>query len=270
MAAPTIADYLKYANLQMAAEAFLKEKVPGTETWVENYSGDDLRDALFLGNKRYTRFTETEAKKFADDWVVLNQKPNTETGFSGTLFYNDKTTEYVLSFRSTEFVDDAVRDSLATNDMEVHETGWAWGQIADMEDWYESIKNLIPADVKPNVTGYSLGGHLATAFNLLHQDEIGQVITFNGAGVGKVKQDNLAKYDTPREAPDYFRNPPNNPSLILACRNSRRTPSAPGYQARVPRLARYRPLQLNGERRCPRALPAASARTTDAARRAAP
>jgi hypothetical protein len=31
MAASTIADYLKYAKLQMAAEVFLKGKVPVTE-----------------------------------------------------------------------------------------------------------------------------------------------------------------------------------------------------------------------------------------------
>jgi pimeloyl-ACP methyl ester carboxylesterase len=35
-----------------------------------------------------------------------------------------------------------------------------------------------------SVTGYSLGGHLATAFNLLHPGAATQVITFNGAGVG--------------------------------------------------------------------------------------
>jgi hypothetical protein len=137
MAAPTIADYLKYANLQMAAEAFLKDP----DTNAENYSGDDLRDALKAGNNRASRFTQTEAKKSADEWVVLAQLPNTDTGFSGTLFKSiAEPHEYVLSFRSTEFIDDAVRDSLATNTLEVHDTGWAWGQIADREDWYESNK----------------------------------------------------------------------------------------------------------------------------------
>ncbi|HEX8989685.1 MAG TPA: hypothetical protein VF816_17135, partial [Rhodocyclaceae bacterium] len=45
-----------------------------------------------------------------------------------------------------------------------------------------------------SVTGYSLGGHLATAFNLLHyQDKLAdgryavkEVVTFNGAGVGQI------------------------------------------------------------------------------------
>jgi hypothetical protein len=67
MTDPTIADYLKYANLQMAAEAFLK--IPGAEpgTWVERYSGDDLKAALKAGNNRASFFTETEAKKFKDE-----------------------------------------------------------------------------------------------------------------------------------------------------------------------------------------------------------
>ena len=39
-----------------------------------------------------------------------------------------------------------------------------------------------------NFTGHSLGGHLATAFHILHQDErlIKNTFTFNGAGVGSI------------------------------------------------------------------------------------
>ena len=39
-----------------------------------------------------------------------------------------------------------------------------------------------------SVTGYSLDGHLATAFNLMHNRSglIDQVVTFNGAGVARV------------------------------------------------------------------------------------
>jgi N-acetyl-beta-hexosaminidase len=132
MTAPTIADYLKYANLQMAAEAFLK--ISGTEpgTWVERYSGDDLVNALKAGNNRNSRFTESEAKKFADDWIVLDQKPNTATGFSATLFESKgEPKQYVISFRSTEFIDDAVNDCQVTNKT-IKDFGWGFGQIADM------------------------------------------------------------------------------------------------------------------------------------------
>ncbi|SOE06402.1 Ca2+-binding protein, RTX toxin-related [Variovorax sp. YR752] len=131
---------------------------------------------------------------------------NTTTGFSGTLFRALRDDpergivagELVMSFRSTEFVDDAVRDNQATNALEIKAKGWAFGQIADMEAWYANLKSsgkLSETDTL-TVTGYSLGGHLATAFNLLRQEEAAEsgvpnpitaTYTFNGAGVGKLE-----------------------------------------------------------------------------------
>lgn len=128
-----------------------------------------------------------------------------QTKFRGklTLFRNRANpNDLVLSFRSTEAYDDAIRDSASTNTLEIHSTGWAWGQISDMEAWYAQLKadGKIPTGSQLNVTGYSLGGHLATTFNLLHQSELngGQVFTFNGAGVGEVKTGSL------EEAVAYF------------------------------------------------------------------
>jgi len=195
MPTPTISEYLKYAQLQMAAEAVIRNPL----TNYLNASGDDLIRVLEAGNNRYTAFTKSEAKKFAEHWVVVDQCPNTPTGFSGTLFRCIKADplsganvgDRVISFRSTEFIDDAIRDSAATNKLEIHDTGWAWGQIADMEAWYVELqeKKFITETMRPTVIGYSLAGHLATAFNLLHRNDgkIGQVITFNGAGVGEMK-----------------------------------------------------------------------------------
>ena len=120
MTTPTIADTLKYANLQMAAEAFIRDPV----TYVLSGSGTDLIDALKTGNNHASRFTETHqnapqaprrpAEAFADPvtgWTVLDQCINTPSGFSCTLFKNNQTDECVISFRSTEFIDDAVNDN---------------------------------------------------------------------------------------------------------------------------------------------------------------
>ena len=203
MADPTIADYMKYADLQMAAEAlydFNAKKnattlVPGKQLSDEPVPIDEKW--LTDGNLHASRFTATDAKNFAAEWTVVDHISNTATGFSGTLFQNKDTGEMVMSFRSTEFVDDAARDSQATNAMEVAKCGFAFGQIADMEAWYQSLKasGKLSSDKHFSVTGYSLGGHLATAFNLMHNGDafIDQVVTFNGAGVGKVKSasDNL-------------------------------------------------------------------------------
>ncbi|MBW8832783.1 MAG: hypothetical protein JF606_25975, partial [Burkholderiales bacterium] len=42
-------------------------------------------------------------------------------------------------FRSTEFIDDAARDSQATDAMELAKFGFAFGQIRDMEAWYAEL-----------------------------------------------------------------------------------------------------------------------------------
>ena len=182
MTAPSITDLLKYADLQMASEAFLVSNDPPYALKA------DLLVALKVGNNHASKFTEIQAKQFLLEWEVVAQQPNTGTGFSGTLFKKRGTDELVMSFRSTEFVDDAARDNQATNDLEIKTTGFAWGQIRDMEAWYAQL--LQEGKVSPgtfSVTGYSLGGHLATAFNLLHPKAATQVVTFNGAGVGLVK-----------------------------------------------------------------------------------
>ena len=166
MTTPTTAELLKYADLEMAAEAFILNAT----TNVLRQSGQGLIDALMEGNKHASKFTETQAKAFADStdgWTVLDQRANTATGFSGTLFKNNKTGELVMSMRSTEFLDDAARDSEATNTMEIRPYGWAFGQINDMKKWYDEL-NTDPTKLQGKgfaVTGYSLGGHLATAFN---------------------------------------------------------------------------------------------------------
>jgi hypothetical protein len=179
--------YLKYANLQLAAEAInLKDGLTGT----------DLAPLLRTGNKRTSIFTTVSADDFASKWQVVATQPNANTGFSGTLFVctvddralGYKAGEQVISFRSTEFADDAVQDNKATNMLEIQATGWAFGQIDDMKKWVDGLyaSGKISPTNSLDVTGYSLGGHLATAFNLLYSGAVRNTYTFNGAGVGVV------------------------------------------------------------------------------------
>ena len=191
------ATYLKYATLQMAAEALYEfnSRIPGAVISPGATAAYTSIPRSFLtdGNNRSSRFTTKQADQvIADGWTVLEHKPNTTTGFSGTLFKNTLTGELVLSFRSTEFVDDNVRDSKATNELEVQKFGWAFGQLDDMEQWYASLQSRGLIDRPVAVTGYSLGAHLATAFTLLRQEQgqssqIAATYTFNGAGVGDLK-----------------------------------------------------------------------------------
>ena len=195
---PNAATLLEFANLQVAAEALYKREN------LTEFKIDDLK-YLTTGNERTSRFTKTQAEEFAQKWEIVSHIANTGTGFSGTLFRARKTNEegradpetgikegdLVISFRSTEFIDDSARDNQATNNMEISNKGWAFGQIADMEKWVKSLKDakIIGEGKEVSVTGYSLGAHLATVFNILHNYEgtdikIKQTFTFNGAGVG--------------------------------------------------------------------------------------
>jgi hypothetical protein len=197
----TTSVYLTYAQLQMAAEAlfdFRNIDVPGATR--SNVNGQPIAiDALMLfkGNNHASAFTQTQAEKFVQDWRLVEHKSNTTTGFSGTLFKyvgpSDPARgltngQLVMSFRSTEFIDDAARDNQATNLLEVSAFGFAFGQIADMRAWYEQLVSTgkVPASAPLDVTGYSLGGHLATAFNLLYPSAVRSTYTFNGAGVGSI------------------------------------------------------------------------------------
>ena len=132
MADFSVTNYLKYANLQMAAEALYEfnPNLTGGKTSAGATAAYPTIPATFLteGNNRSSRFTSTQAQAFiAEGWTVVEHISNTTTGFSGPLF-RGKTGELVMSFRSTEFADDA-RDNQATNTLEIKEQGWAFGQL---------------------------------------------------------------------------------------------------------------------------------------------
>jgi len=149
MSTSELSTWLKYASMQMASEAFL-----------DRYLSDSmsLQQALTMGNDHSSKFTATLAGQFASKYEIIDHIPNTETGFSATLMQDTATNEYTISFRSTEFVDDVLADSVGTNEG-IAEHGWAFGQIVDMEDWWARVKDLIPAGEPVTVTGYSLLAH---------------------------------------------------------------------------------------------------------------
>ena len=207
MATNQITQFLKFANLQMAAESlFGFDAVLNPNVVPESKATSFTVDDLIKGNRHASKFTSTLAGDFAKNWKVVEHISNTKTGFSGTLFQaiaDDPTQgihkgDQVLSFRSTEFIDDAVRDNQATNTLEIKEKGFAFGQIADMENWYASLKNRSLLGNSYAVTGYSLGGHLATAFNQMRLEDgtanqIDGTYTFNGAGTGLMLKDATGK-----------------------------------------------------------------------------
>ncbi|MEO8164973.1 MAG: hypothetical protein ABI619_06205, partial [Betaproteobacteria bacterium] len=197
-----------FVLLQMAAESYL-HRIGGA------YS---IRDALTDGNNDTskiqpdeqgdlpgkTRFTGEQIKYFNSTWELIDHRPDVDdrfaskgigngTGFSATLF-RSLTGEYTLSFRSTEYADedkggDWLRDGVNGADGDVVKKGFAFGQILAMEDYYKWLTSgpdpLLPKNATLNVTGYSLGAHLATVFTELHADRINHTYTFNSVGRGQ-------------------------------------------------------------------------------------
>jgi hypothetical protein len=160
MANNQIGRWLEFANMQMAAEAFLLRPedngvLPGRT---------EIRARLETGNTHASKFMPVQADAFTHattGYEVLAQHRNdpllaSGPGFSATLIKNRQTGELTLSLRSTEFIDDAVRDNKSTNDLEIKDLGWAFGQIAELEAWYTQLRT------DPNLSlfqrGMSLNG----------------------------------------------------------------------------------------------------------------
>jgi hypothetical protein len=135
MANKEINKLLEFANMQMGAEAFL---VRQDGISIGQLTDQQFRARLVAGNTHASNFNPVQAQQFTTKYQVLAQYRNDPqqaggTGVSGTLRKNRESGELTLSFRSTEFLDDEVRDSKATNELELKELGWAFGQIAEME-----------------------------------------------------------------------------------------------------------------------------------------
>ncbi len=165
-----ISTWLDFALQQMAAESYLDD--PGgllsQLTRGNNRFGFDPPTGPLLGA---TRFTNILADRFIAKYDVVSHHANDATGFSATLMREVGTNNFTLSFRSTEFRNqgqggDWERDGQGGAAGEIAGAGFAFGQLVSMERYYRELKasGALSQNAVLNVTGYSLGGHLATAF----------------------------------------------------------------------------------------------------------
>ena len=138
--------------------------------------------------------TPTQSKRFFDKYDMLIHQPNTESGFSATLFQNKETKEYTLAIRGTEFKLEQIKDLIndyyiGTNNNDMNRV---IEQYFDMLFFYEeTLKPLMQEKgiTKINITGHSLGGYLAQRALIycdsLYKDKLkfspSEVYTFNAS-----------------------------------------------------------------------------------------
>lgn len=204
-----IARLYRFVLQQMGAEAYLEG--------LDFSSPDLLTTRLKSGNNRgdpnltgsgLTRLTEVQAQEFVVSNEVVHHlsdnptdgQPETfngiplNTGFSATLIRDKTTGQYTLAIRSTEYKPwsaggDRERDAYGA-DLALFTGGFALAQIDTMERYYAWLKSsgTLPSNAQLNVTGYSLGGHLATIFTELHRSDtdvrLQETVTFNAPGRG--------------------------------------------------------------------------------------
>jgi Ca2+-binding RTX toxin-like protein len=165
-----------------------------------------------------TRLTASQARYLLDRWQILDHVPNDPSGFSATLLRERATGQLTLAFRSTEYFPqnrggDRERDigglfgavspllDPAGAGPEIACHGFALGQLAAAERYYQRLRQgqlhvggysaevaswFASAGNRLDLTGYSLGGHIALALTEIHYDEIGRTHLFNAAGRGEI------------------------------------------------------------------------------------
>ena len=207
-----ITAWMKFALQQMAAESYLDGINLQNEAQVRLRLSNGNNDTRFIQADPITgelpgktRFTTVLADRFLATYDIIDHHANDSTGFSATLMRDTTTGEYTLSFRSTESAPaaeggDRERDFFGA-DVELGLSGFAFGQLAAMEEYFTRLKQGIKSDGtvdaslqaffsnpahQINVTGFSLGSHLATVFTELHAAEVTQTYLFNGPGRGHV------------------------------------------------------------------------------------
>ena len=204
-----VSTWLAFALQQMAAESYLDGIVLSNNDGIitrlklgnNNPLLNDPEDPTLDGATRFIDLAGVpnasqitgSAQAFVSRYQIVDHHANDATGFSATLMQERGTNNFTLSFRGTEYPNqsqggDWERDGLPGADGEIFFKGFAFGQLVSMEKYYQKLKadGWLPQGATLNVTGYSLGGHLAMVFTELHAAEIQRTYTFNGAGYGEI------------------------------------------------------------------------------------
>ena len=179
-----------YKEMEVTLEHIVNKKYQGQEVLINLQQGDDIftemknsAKEVFNFDKLNGEFGEIQTQRFFSRYDLLIHQPNTESGFSATLFQNKETKEYTLAIRGTEPSD--------TGDLKTDARmalGYIpQGQYNDMLRFYNQCKAKYPAMIESkslNIVGHSLGGCLAQMLVLslcddIDEANINEIYTFN-------------------------------------------------------------------------------------------
>ncbi|MCU7873328.1 MAG: hypothetical protein KZQ91_11335 [Candidatus Thiodiazotropha sp. (ex Lucinoma borealis)] len=83
-------------------------------------------------------FSQTQAELFTEKWEVIHHQPDTDSGFSATLFKSTDSSSaqpYVLAIRGT----DGFRDLVITDGWDIVADGLAIDQIVDLWNYWKGL-----------------------------------------------------------------------------------------------------------------------------------
>lgn len=205
--------WFEFALVQMVAESYLDDVWATPSELRDNrlrfgsnnpafFSSTVPDPALVPNLPGKTRLTDSQIAYFNQNYDIIDHRSNDDprfagqasngSGFSATLTRNRTTGEYTLSFRSLEYANpnqggDWARDGGPGAAGSIANWGFAFAQIAAMEEYYQSLRapgGPLENIAQINVTGYSLGGHLGSVFTQMHGAEVNHAYLFNAAGHG--------------------------------------------------------------------------------------
>ena len=100
-------EYGDRKNTEITLYDILDSTYNGYIAMGKNRWGQDIELGTLNGD-----FTPTQAKNFFEHYELLEYCPNTDSGFSATLFQNKESKECALAIRGTEFKLEQIQDLL--------------------------------------------------------------------------------------------------------------------------------------------------------------
>jgi hypothetical protein len=209
---PTIKQYVEFAQLAQASYALFNVAVDdktALQSEEGNFTNTETNGFLGLDDAG----NQIPAKGF----TRLHHTPNDPFGFSATLFKGNESGEITLAIRGTEpNADDASGTvDLFEANIDISDRGLARNQLISLYNYYQRLTHagevtqwrvivteifpgvtsttyvktteptglgIIPSGTPINLTGHSMGGHLALALSRLFPNDFNSIYTYNAPG----------------------------------------------------------------------------------------